>query len=159
LPKKRVRLLCKNNEKVKRHFEEITGVKLRVNDNEVSFEVEDPLKAYNLKQVLFAFGRGFDMDDALDLMDEAYGMDVIEITNYTGKSKSRLITMRGRIIGSEGKAKRTIENLTNTRIAVEGKTVCIIGKWNDIRKARKAIEMLLEGAMHKTVYRWLETNR
>ena len=159
IPKERIRLLRKDGEKVKNHFEKISGVKLSVEDNEVSFETDNSLLAYSLKQVLLAFARGFDMDDALNLLDESYGLEIIDITSYAGRSKSRLITLRGRIIGSGGKAKRTIENLTNTKIAVHGKTVSILGKWEDIPAARRAVEMLLEGAMHKTVYRWLELHR
>jgi len=159
IPEKYIRLLLKDNEKLKKHFEKITGVKLKVNleDNEITYETDDPLLGLTLQRVLQAFGRGFSMDDALNLLDDEYGLEIIDITEYAGKSKNRLIELRGRVIGKEGKAKRTIENLTNTKIAVSGKTVSILGRWEDIPRARHAIEMLLKGAMHRTVYRWLET--
>jgi len=156
MPKQRVRLLRKNNEKLKKHFEEITNVTLHLHEDEVWFETDDPIEAMSIKQVLIAFARGFDLDDALNLLDDRYGLEIINITDYVGKSKSRLITMRGRIIGTEGKTKRAIENAANVKIAVYGKTVSILGRWENIPKARRAIEMLLEGRMHKTVYRWLE---
>jgi ribosomal RNA assembly protein len=155
IPKKQINLLKKNNQKLKRYFEETTNVKLNINDS-VSFDTDDPILALSLQQVLKAFGRGFAMKDALDLLDDKYGLEIIDITEYVGKSKSRLTTMRGRIIGTDGKTKKTIENYTDTKIAVSGKTVSIIGEWKKIKIARRAIEMLLQGAMHSTVYRWLE---
>ncbi|MCD6403447.1 MAG: RNA-processing protein [Candidatus Aenigmarchaeota archaeon] len=159
IPKQRIRLLRKDNEKLKKHFEKITSVTLEFGEeDEVWFETDDPIKAMNIKQVLIAFGRGFDLDDALNLLDDSYGLEIINITDYVGKSKSRLVTMRGRIIGTDGKTKRTIENAANVKLAIYGKTVSILGRWEDIPKARRAIEMLLEGKMHSTVYRWLETH-
>lgn len=155
IPKKQINLLKKNNQKLKKYFEETTDVKLNINDG-VSFDTNDPIFAMSLQQVLKAFGRGFAMRDALDLLDDKYGLEIIDITEYVGKSKSRLMTMRGRIIGTEGKTKKTIENYTDTKIAVAGKTVSIIGEWRKIKIARRAIEMLLQGAMHPTVYKWLE---
>ncbi len=156
IPAQRARLLLKNDGKLLKEFEKITNVKLEVNQDEVAFEVDDPIKAMSIKQVLTAFGRGFSLDDALYLLDDSYGLEIIDITDFVGKSKSRLVTMRGRVIGTEGKTKRTIENATGTKIAVYGKTVSIIGPWDKIPKARRAVEMILEGAMHNTVYRWLE---
>jgi len=157
IPEKYVRLLRKNNEKLKKHFEKITGVKLNIRGNEIMYATDDPVLGFALQRVLRAFGRGFSMDDALNLLDDEYGLEIIDITAFSGRSKNRLRELKGRVIGRDGKAKRTIENLTNTKIAVSGKTVSILGKWEDVYRARHAIEMLLQGAMHKTVYRWLET--
>ena len=42
-------------------------------------------------------------------------------------------------------------------ISVFGKTVAIIGRPDGIERARKAVEMLLEGANHSTVYRFLDS--
>jgi ribosomal RNA assembly protein len=49
-----------------------------------------------------------------------------------------------------------IEEKTGTKICVHGKTISIIGKWENLQVARKAIEMLLEGKMHSSVQRFLE---
>ena len=158
IPKIRARLLLKNEGKLKKKFEEIANVKIDVKEDEISFECDDPVYAMSIKQVLIAFGRGFDLDDALNLLDEQYGLEIIDITDYVGKSKSRLVTMRGRIIGTDGKTKRTIENATGTKLSIFGKTVSILGPWEKIPTAKRAVEMLLEGKMHNTVYRWLETH-
>ncbi|MCD6404171.1 MAG: RNA-processing protein, partial [Nanoarchaeota archaeon] len=63
------------------------------------------------------------------------------------------------VIGRDGKAKEKIEELTDTNICVSGKTVSIIGRYDDAMIAREAVERLLGGAMHATVFRFLEKKR
>ena len=67
--------------------------------------------------------------------------------------------MKGRIIGAEGKSRRTIEELTETNVSVYGKTVSIIGLAEGVDMARRAIETLLSGSPHANVYKWLEKKR
>ena len=54
---------------------------------------------------------------------------------------------------------KVIEELTNCDICVYGKTIGIIGPIEEVANARKSIEMLLEGAMHASVYKFLEKQR
>jgi ribosomal RNA assembly protein len=109
--------------------------------------------------VIQAFGRGFDFNAAMNLLDEEYYLETIEIKDYTGKSRSRMITLKGRVIGTKGKTKKLIENYTQTKLAIYGKTICIIGKWDRVMIAKKAIDMLLSGKLHTTVYRFLEKTK
>ncbi len=67
--------------------------------------------------------------------------------------------MKGRIIGKEGKMRKFIEDVLNVNISVYGKTVAIIGDAESVAVAREAIEMLVEGAQHSTVQRFLERKR
>jgi ribosomal RNA assembly protein len=117
------------------------------------------LLGLRLKEVFRAFGRGFDIEDALNLLDEKYFFDSIEVKDYAGKSAKRQIVLKGRVIGKKGKMRKRIEELTNVKIAVYGKTVSIIGKWEDLQIAKRAIEMLLSGASHGSVYRFLEERK
>jgi ribosomal RNA assembly protein len=48
--------------------------------------------------------------------------------------------------------------MTKTKISVHGNTIAIIGKWDNLLLAKKAVEMILEGKMHSTVKRFLEEN-
>jgi len=59
----------------------------------------------------------------------------------------------------DGKTRRIIEELTNTNIAVYGHTVGIIGKVEHVQVAREAIQMLIEGRQHATVYKFLHRKR
>ena len=67
--------------------------------------------------------------------------------------------MKGRLIGTEGKARKTIETLTDCYISVYGKTVAIIGEVRDVSLARSAVEGLLRGAPHGNIYKWLEKRK
>jgi ribosomal RNA assembly protein len=132
----------------------LAGCELGINE-EISIEADDPILVMRVKEVIKAFGRGFEFDDALNLLDEEYYLETINIQDFSGKSKERMIAIKGRVIGREGKAKRLIEKYTNVKIAIYGKTVSIIGKWGDVRVARQAIESLLQGRKHSTVLRSL----
>ena len=59
----------------------------------------------------------------------------------------------------KGKSRNTIEDLTGAYISVYGKTVGIIGEMTAVPLARRAIESLIEGAQHASVYKWLEKQR
>ena len=139
-------------------LEKLTGCKIRGNE-EISIEAEDSILLMRIKDVIKAFGRGFDFDEALNLLDEQYCLETINIKDFSRKSKERMIVMKGRVIGTEGKAKRLIEKQTNVKIAIYGKTVSIIGKWEDVQKAKQAIESLLQGRKHSTVFRSLMEGR
>lgn len=157
IPEERTKLL-KKEKKFLEDLQKFTDSKIKIND-EVQIEVEDPLKLLRIKEVIKAFGRGFLPKDAMDLLDENYYLLTIDVKSYAGKSRERLRTLKGRVIGTSGKTKRVIESLTNTKLAIYGKTISIIGLWENVEKARKAIEMLLEGKMHSTVYKFLEKSK
>ncbi|PIN74079.1 RNA-processing protein, partial [Candidatus Woesearchaeota archaeon CG10_big_fil_rev_8_21_14_0_10_47_5] len=103
-----------------------------------------------------AIGRGFNPRVALHLLRGDYVCEVISLRGRSSKSRKFLERMKGRIIGSQGKSRRLMEELSGTNICVYGKTVSIIGLSERVAITRKAIEMLLKGSQHSTVYRWLE---
>jgi ribosomal RNA assembly protein len=51
-----------------------------------------------------------------------------------------------------------LKKKTGTKICIHGKKISIIGKWENLQIAKKAIEMLLEGKMHSSVQKFLEKN-
>jgi len=157
IPEERIELLRKN-EKWKEQLKKFCDVEVRLNEF-LDFEGDDPLILLRIKEVFKAFGRGFDFEDALDLLDEEYFLETIEVKEYAGKSRDRQITLKGRVIGKEGKIKKIIEKFCNVKIAIYGKTVSIVGKWKNVQLAKEAIEMLLKGKMHSTVYKFLERRR
>jgi len=152
IPDKR-RVLLKKNEKMKETIEKMTGTKIEINDG-MSIEGET-LEVYQTKQVLKAFGRGFDVNDSLYLLEDEYGLEVINLTEFV-KSRERLKTLKGRIIGTGGKTKEYIEKFTDVKLSVLGKTVRIIGYWEKINIAKEAVMKIIRGCTHQTLYRWLE---
>jgi ribosomal RNA assembly protein len=157
IPEERLKIL-KREKKFEEQLERFTESKIEINE-EVAIECEDPIKVWRIKQVIQAFGRGFDFDTAMNLLDEEYYLEMIEIKDYTGKSRSRMMSLKGRVIGTKGKTKKLIENYTGTKLAIYGKTISILGKWDRVMIAKKAIDMLLSGRLHTTVYRFLEKTK
>jgi len=49
--------------------------------------------------------------------------------------------------------------MTGTEISVYGKTVAIIGLPEQVEIARKAVEMLIQGVPHETVYAFLDRKK
>jgi ribosomal RNA assembly protein len=86
-------------------------------------------------------------------------LDLIDLRSVFGKSDADIKRVQGRIIGMNGKTRRIIEELTDTSVSVYGHTVGIIGTVEQVQIAREAIEMLVKGSMHGTVYRFLQRKR
>lgn len=144
--------------KAESRLEDLTNLKIGFND-EVSIEGDDSLDIFRMKEVVKAFGRGFDLDTAINLLDDEWRLEFIDIKEFFGKSRNRMITLKARVIGKRGKTKRLIENLAEVKLSIYGKTVGIIGRWDMVGIAKEAVEMLLSGSMHSTVYRFLERHR
>ncbi len=157
IPEEKLRMLRRDRRLIQR-LEKSTDVNVELDDG-VSIEAEDPLVAMNVKNVIKAFGRGFDFDDAMNLLDEDYFLDIIEISGFSGRSKNRMGALKGRVIGTDGKTKRLIEQFTECKVAIHGKTISIIGKAEKVKIAREAVEMLLSGRLHSSVYRFLEKQK
>lgn len=157
IPEERMRILRRSG-KWRKMLDKFFSVKVELNE-EIRISGDNPLQILKVKEILKAFGRGFDFDTALNLSDDEYYLEVIDVREFAGKSRNRQIVLKGRVIGRGGKMKRLIEEYTNTKIAIYGKTVSIIGRCENVRVAREAIEMLLKGAMHTSVQRFLERKR
>lgn len=152
IPEKR-KLLLRKSKEMKKMLEGFTNTTIGITDD-IYIEGET-FNVYQTKQVLKAFGRGFDMSDALYLLEDEYGLEVINLMDFI-KSRERLKTLKGRIIGTGGKTKAYIEKYTDVKLSIFGKTVSIIGKWNKISIAKEAVMKLVGGCTHQTLYRWLE---
>lgn len=97
---------------------------------------------------------GFDVKDALALlrMDDVYieGFEIKDVrANLHGDHLSRCI---GRLSGSHGKTKYTIENVTRTRIVVADTRIWVMGITQNIRVARDALCDLIRGSPAAKVY-------
>jgi ribosomal RNA assembly protein len=157
LPEEKLKLL-KSNKKISQNLESMCSCKFHFSDV-VEIDCDDPLRTLRIKEVLKAFGRGFAIDDCLNLLDESYSLEIIEVPEFSGKSRNRQIELKGRVIGREGKSKNLIEKYAQVKLAIYGKTISIIGKWDRVNVAREAVEMLLNGRLHGGVFRFLESQQ
>ena len=157
IPLDRVGVLIGPKGILKKELEGETNTKISVDskDGDIKIEGDDALGIYTVKEVVKAVGRGFNPDIAKLLIKQDYFFELINIHDYV-KSKSSMDRLKGRIIGAGGKARKNVEDLTETFISVYGKTIGIIGMADHVAIAKKAIESLLQGSPHSNVYRWLE---
>ena len=158
IPKERVAVLIGKNGETRKMIEQETKTKLDITaEGEVKIEGES-YDAWIARQIVKAIGRGFSPEKAMLLLNEEYAYEIVEILDFA-KNENQMKRLKGRVIGTEGKTRDMIEEITDSYISVYGKTVSIIAKSENIQVARKAIEMLLSGAKHATVYRLLENEK
>ncbi|MFW6230664.1 MAG: KH domain-containing protein [Nanoarchaeota archaeon] len=160
IPKERVAVLIGKDGETKAAIEERSAVQLNVNSEEgdVFISGKDPLMLFNAKEVVKAVGRGFNPEIALMLLKVDYILELISLKDIA-KNKNHLLRVKGRIIGTEGKTRGIIEELTMTYVSVYGKTVGIIGRTENANIAKRAVTMLIEGSPHSSVYKFLEGQR
>ncbi len=157
IPDERMKLL-RADPRIKLKIEKLTGAKIKLEDD-VIIDSEDAILRNRIKEFFKAFGRGFDSETALTLLDEDYVIEVIEISDYVGKSRNRQNVLKARIIGTKGRTKKKIEEDCDVKISVYGKTISIIGKWKPVNLAKESVEKLLSGSEHSSVYRFLEERK
>jgi len=156
IPKERVGVLVGKNGEVKRLIEKKTETKLII-DKEGDIVINgEGVNVYNANIIIKSIGRGFNPSIALNLLKDDINMEIINIKDFSGKSRKKLERIRARIIGTGGKCRQAIERITNTDIVVYGKTVSIIGKIDNTNVARAGVEILLRGAPHSNAYKYLE---
>jgi ribosomal RNA assembly protein len=161
IPKERVAVLIGKDGEVKKSIEEDTKTKIHVDSREgdVFIYGKDALGLYACREVISSVGRGFNPEIAVLLLRQDYVFEIINLAEYAGKSKNTMLRLKGRVIGKEGKSRKTIEDLSESHVSVYGKTIGIIGQPEGASMAKKAVEALLRGSTHANVYKWLEKRR
>lgn len=162
IPQKRIGALIGKNGEVKKAIEDGTGTYLEVDGEDGTVDIspredmKDPLGVWIANDIVKAIGRGFNPDVAIKLVDENIYLEIIQLPLLVGKSKNALARYKGRIIGKDGKTREIIMDMAEVDMAVYGKTVSFIGKIENIMIAKEAIEMIINGSRHKSVYSFLE---
>lgn len=162
IPQDRVGALIGTKGNVKRAIEKATETKLDIESEDgivtitTKENMEDPLGGWNANHIVKAIGRGFNPEVALKLCDDDIYLEVIKLPLIIGKSKKALARHKGRIIGKDGKTREIIVEMAEVDMAIYGKTVSFIGALENIMIAKEAIEMILNGSRHKSVYGFLE---
>ena len=164
VPAERIGVIVGKNGRVKKQIEKFTNAKVDVNPEgfvtiSCPQDSEDPVLLWKARDVIRAMARGFSPKNAFTLLDEDTRLIVISLRELIGTSPRQLKRVSGRIIGENGRTRRVIEQTTETKVSVYGRTVSIIGVDPGIEYARKAIDMLIEGAPHNAVYARLEKMR
>jgi ribosomal RNA assembly protein len=163
IPRERVGVLIGPKGETKKTIEDLTQTHLNIDSDEGTVEIspredmEDPLGVWKTNYIVKAIGRGFSPENAVKLNEDDVYLEVIKLTDYVGKSKKAVARQKGRIIGKDGKTRQMIIEMAEVAFVVFGKTVSIIGSLENVRIAKEAVEMILAGSRHKSVYGFLES--
>jgi ribosomal RNA assembly protein len=164
VPQERIAVLIGHDGQTRLELERRSGAKVHVDtpngEVQVTFkEPEDPLMPIKLGNIIKAVARGFNPDHAFVLFHDDYYYESIDIRDFVGKGKNSLNRIRARLIGREGKTRTLIEDMSECFISIYGHTVALIGQDYNMQIGRIAIEMILNGAEHSSVYSFLEHKR
>jgi len=153
VPQERIKVI--KDRPVNHKIEDELNVKIAFQDNLVEIRGEG-IELFQAKHVVKAIGRGFAPKKAFRLFDEEEVLEVIELEGFKD-NKLRLI--KSRLIGTRGKTRIIIEKDSGCFMSVYGKTVSLIGKYQQLEIAREAVSMILRGSKHSKVYGFLQKVR
>jgi ribosomal RNA assembly protein len=164
IPKDRIGAMIGPAGKVKREIEKKTGIGLDIDSEsgEVTIHYDnakDPAMVLKINDFVRAIGRGFSPERAYRLLKEDQYFAVLDIQDYVGKRLDSVRRMRARVIGTGGKTRRVIEELSEAELSIYGDTVAIIGDAEALDIAKTALDMILNGSEHSAVYSYLEHTR
>jgi RNA-binding protein PNO1 len=135
------------------------NLKTRSVDLRTCRETPDPVLLQKAEDFVKAVVFGFEVRDAIALlrMDDIY-LDFFDVkdvrANLAGDNLSRCI---GRMSGSHGKTKFTIENVTRTRIVIADTHIYIMGTTQNNTVAKNALCDLIRGSPAAKVYTRIRT--
>jgi ribosomal RNA assembly protein len=165
VPDDRVGAVIGAGGETKRSIETRTGSLLEVDDSEGGVRISvpdagDPMGLLRARDIVLAIGRGFAPARAFRLFQDDTYLGLIDIKHASGKrTKEAIWRIRSRVIGAGGRARSRIEELSGCSVSVSGSTVALIGDERQLDRATRAVQLLLRGSEHSTVFRMLVHER
>jgi len=149
--KERLKTL-RHDPKILKQVEKVCKCRITVEeDGTIEISSKDAFQEFNAKNVVYAFGRGFDIEIALKLVNPDFYFRIIDLGQLESKPE-RIKQLKARIIGIDGKAKRYMEEVSMAHISVYGDTVSIIGDITQIAEAEVALNTIIDGGTHRLAY-------
>jgi len=154
--------LTKDKAAVLKELEEKAGVEIFVRRERGESVVEvsgEPAGEWSAEQVLQAISLGFAPKTAFKLLAENNFLEVIDLAMILPNEKA-IARHKARIIGTDGKSKKKMEEFSGASIAVnEGSQIGILGEFEDVKSGKEAVTRLLEGSPHGSVFVWLKNDK
>jgi ribosomal RNA assembly protein len=160
IPEDRIGALIGPGGRTRREIAERTGAEVVVGAAEGEVRVagpdDDPMRVLTARNIVLAIGRGFSPARAMRLLKKDTFLGILDIKFTTGRhEKDALRRIRARVIGTRGRARSRIEELSGCSMSVYGSTVALIGEEGQLEHATRAVELLLRGSEHSTVFHLL----
>lgn len=164
IPEDRIGVVIGPGGRTKRDIRARTETQIDIDAEEgevrISGPDSDPIRAMKARDIVVAIGRGFSPERAMRLLKDNAYLGVLDIKFTTGKrEKSALRRIRARAIGTRGRARSRIEELSGCSMSVYGSTIALIGEEEQLDRATRAVELLLKGSEHATVFHFLARAR
>tara|TARA_B100002051_G_C16607676_1_gene571465 strand:+ start:290 stop:961 length:672 start_codon:yes stop_codon:yes gene_type:complete len=164
VPKDRIAVLIGKSGKTKKKMERALGGKLTIDsqtgDVSIYWDDEpDPVRRMKAPDVITAIARGFSPERAIQLADDDVFLRIYDIREWVGRQPNQTRRMRSRLIGTNGRIRTLLEEMSSCEIAVYGSTVSVIGDNDGLSLATPAIEGILGGSEHGTVLFGLEQDK
>ena len=159
----RVGVLIGKGGATKKELESKTHTTISIDSKEGLVKVEgaeeNAIPLLRAVEIINAVNVGFSPERAFEMIeDEDLLLDIIDLSRAADNPK-QLDRLRGRIIGKDGRAREQIENMTDVDLSVFGHTVALIGYPEQMKVARAAIDMLIEGVPHENVFAFLDKKK
>jgi len=133
-------------------------LKVKISMNKNNFTIKgNEYDEFICDKIFEALDFGFDLEDALLLTDENFVLEFVDIKEHT--HRRNLKDVRARIIGRNGKALKTIENLTGSVLVVHDNVVGVIVEAENLDVTITSIESIIRGAKHGNAFAYLEKNK
>lgn len=138
----------KNLEKLEKKLD--VSIKILGKRVEISGEA---MQEFVALQVFEAISFGFTVHKALRLSEEDTQFKIIHIKSHT---KRNLKDIRARLIGTQGKTRKTLSEISGCDIIITEGEVGIIGDVEKVDDVSRAIIHMIEGAKQSNMYKFLE---
>jgi ribosomal RNA assembly protein len=142
--------------KSKGNLERELNVSIEIKGNDITV-TGSPEDEYLAERVIHALDFGFPFSAALEIKKEDILFEILNIKEFTNQKDFERV--RGRVIGKDGKALKTISSLSDCHIELSGNKIGIIGSCDNIRTVEEACKLLVKGSKHANVYAYLEKHR
>nr|CAH8865652.1 unnamed protein product [Trichobilharzia regenti] len=118
-------------------------IRVELNVAESTMEVRttpktfDPFIILKARDVTRLLARSVPMEQAIRVLDDEFFADIIEINL---NNRERFVKRRNRLIGHDGETLKALELSTNCYIVIQGKTVAVVGRYNDLKEVRRIVQ-------------------
>jgi ribosomal RNA assembly protein len=147
-----LREIINNKDKIEREL------KVKISNQGRNIFIDGPAEnEYLTLRIIEAINLGFSLEKALSLKNEEMILHIINIRDVTRRKD--LERIRARLIGSQGKTKNNMENLSDCLISIHDNMVGIIGEIGCINETIIAVKLIIQGSKQGNVYTRLEKKK